>query len=219
LAVGILSANALDLTVSSLETNTDADAPADWFDVNLTVNGDGTVTFNFSNLVASGNGTKISTVYLGTDGGTPNDASDGFYSYFLNGQVDISYTGFAAYSVDWDPNGGNQIANSAGWSIQVEGDPKTGNDGSLINPNETLHLTFTLVDGTMVEQDLINAFINDPQQLGVAFHVQAITGGYSEWYEAAPGPEYGPVPDGGATLALMGLALVAFEGFRRKARL
>jgi hypothetical protein len=224
-ALSLTQAGAFDLNVTSLNTNNNPDASTSWFDVSLSLNGNGTATYTLANLATSGNSTKVSTIYLGTNGGTPNDLTDGFYSLFKKGTVSISYSGgtTANYSVSWEPNGGGQILNNTGWAIQIAGDPKTGNNNSVINAGESISLTFELKSNSTTEGDLIAGFYSDPRKLGVAFHVQAITGGYSEWYEAMPdqpqpAPAPAPVPDGGATLAYLGLGFLSLYGLRRSIR-
>ena len=92
--------------------------------------------------------------------------------------------------------------------------PKRGKNSSLINPGEALQLTFKLLDSTLSEQVIIDAFNSDPLQLGIAFHVQSIPGGYSEWYQATPGGTTS-VPDGGPTVMLLGMAVAGLCVARR----
>ncbi|MBN9689804.1 MAG: hypothetical protein J0M24_06165 [Verrucomicrobia bacterium] len=224
-ALSLTQAGAFDLNVTSLNTNNNPDANTSWFDVSLSLNGNGTATYTLANLTATGNGTKVSTIYLGTNGGTPDDLTDGFYSLFKKGTVAISYSGVtvADYSVSWEPTGGGQILNNGGWAIQVEGKNKNGNNNSVINAGESISLTFELKSPTTTEAELIAGFYSDPRKLGVAFHVQAITGGYSEWYEAMPdqpqpAPAPVPLPDGGATLAYLGLGFLGIYSLRRAIR-
>lgn len=217
-ALSLSQASAFDLNVTSLATNNDPDANPSWFDVSLSLNGNGTATYTLANLTADGNSTKLTTIYLGTNGGTKDNLSDGFFSIFNKGTVSISYSGTAAYTVDWDPKGGGQIVNHAGWAFQVAGDPSKG---KVLDPGESISLTFELKNNATTEADLIAGFYSDPQKLGVAFHVQAITGGYSEWYEAMPDEPQNtpvPVPDGGATLAYIGLGFLSLYGLRRSVR-
>ena len=175
---------------SSLETNDDPDADANWFDVTFKKNTDETVTFNFANLVESGNSTKISKIYFGTEGN--------FFNWFEQGVVEIDETiGNTDYSIDWDPSGANQITNNAGWDVEILGDNKNGSDNSTINPGDILSITFNLMDPAVTEEELALAFTSSPKQLGIAFHVQSIDGDYSEWYEAqilADMPVAVPVP-------------------------
>lgn len=204
LLVGTLGAGAVSLVPTSLNTNGDPDAPATWFNVGLVVNGNGTATYTVANLVAAGNATKISTIYLGT--------TSGFFNFFQNGTVSISDIGNTNYSVDWSPSGGGFLP----WAFQVEGDPASGNDSSLINPGESLSLTFTLINPLTTEQQLIAGFSSAPKSLGVAFHAQSIgTGGFSEWYEANPATTPGRVPDGGTTITCLGMALLGLGSIRR----
>lgn len=213
LAMTTTSAQAASLTTYSLETNTDPDANTDWYDVGFGVNGDGTVTFNITNKTSSNptNSTKITDLYFGTDGGTDNDDTDGFFKYFVNGLADIDGAG-TNYSIDWNPNGASHINNNAGWGVEINGDPATGANPSVINAGETLAITFTLRDANTTEQELLDAFLSDPQELGIAFHVQSIEGGYSEWYQALPegvtppSPQSTRVPE---PASLVGLGLVA----------
>ncbi|MBK1989321.1 PEP-CTERM sorting domain-containing protein [Sphaerospermopsis aphanizomenoides BCCUSP55] len=207
------SAQAASLTTYSLNTNNDYDANADWYDVGFTVNGNGTVTFRIDNNTSTNptNSTFISKVYFGTD--------TGFSDYFLEGNTTSSIVGSpnTNYKFEWDPAGQNNINNSAGWGVEVLADNKNGSANSVINPGEFLEVTFTLKDASTTEQQLIDAFLADPQELGVAFHVQSIdnpattaTEGYSEWYQALPGqtppPPQARVPE---PASLFGLGLVA----------
>ncbi len=179
------------LSSHSLDTNGDDDADSNWFDISFTKNdSDGTVTFDIENKVADGNTTKISTVYFGTEGGTPDDDTDGFFKWFERDTAEISSIGQTDYSIDWDPTGASQINNNAGWGVEVEGDPKNGNARSTINPGDVLSITFNLLNPDVTVEELALAFTSQPyQELGIAFHVQSIgSQGYSEWYAAKPTP-------------------------------
>lgn len=218
LTVGSLSnapeAQALVLMESSsLNTNNDVDADANWFDISFQKNLDDTVTFNFANLAfdedgveISDNSTKISTIYFGTD--------DGFFNWFEEGVVDVETTsGSADYSIDWTPSGnsGRQITNNAGWNIAISGDPEKRNDSGIINPGDVLSITFNLMNPAVTEEEIALAFTSDPKELGIAYHVQAIAGEYSEWYEAQPkfrSPTPVPTP-AAVTPTLVGLLTAA----------
>lgn len=195
-------ANAFALNAVSLETNNNPDANAAWYDISLETNGDGTATFSFFNLVAANNGTKISTVYFGDD--------DYFSSIFKT--TSASFAGSTSpgtnYTFDWTASGGAQISQNNGdaWQVLAEADPRTGANASLVNPGEVLKVTFQLQNTNTTNADLLAAFLSDPQKLGVAFHVQAIAGGYSEWYEAIPDAPEPPteVPTPAAVLPILG---------------
>ena len=207
LFVGILSASAVSLIPTSLNTNQQADAPASWFNVGLVVNGNGTATYTVANLVAAGNATKISTIYIGT--------TAGFSSYFQTNVGSASGAG-TNFSIDWSPGGAGFLP----WALVAEGDPANGNNNSTINPGETLSLTFSLVNPLTTEQQLIAGFNSAPQGLGIAFHVQSIGNGDSEKYEAKPSSTPNPggggrVPDGGTTIACLGMALLGLGSMRK----
>jgi len=205
LSIGLAgTASAISFDVSSLNTNGDPDAPGSWFGVSLTTTGGVTPTgtIEISNLVTAGNGTKISEIYLGVDGS--------FFNFFVQGTGSASGAG-TNFSLDETLNNGQQGRSQATWSAAVLGDPAGGSDVSVINPGESLSITYDLVSG-ITEQDLIDAFSANPQELGIAFHAQSLPGGYSEKYEAVPSRD---VPDGGTTAALLGLALLGMGGVRR----
>lgn len=214
----VASANAaISFNVVSLNSNNSPDAPTSWFNVGLSVNVGGTATFSVTNLVATGNATKISEIWLGTTG-APNDPNDGFFSFF-NADGVIGGVGAFSYNINYNPND-NQ--GGVPWGVEVTGNATQGNSNATLNPGETLNITFSLVNQSTTEQDLINAFNANPQQLGIAFHVQSIgTGGFSEKYQALPksGPNDDPgpknVPDGGTTVALFGFSLLGLGAVRR----
>jgi len=197
------AANAMSFDIFSLDTNSDPDAPASWFSVDLVVNPGGTATFSLSNLVATGNSTKISTIYMGAEGY--------FFGYFAQGTGSLSYSGAMNFSLNETPPTSN---GPAAWDVEVLGKSSQGNNAATINPGETLNITYALTDITTSEQDLYNAFYSDPQELGIAFHVQSLPGGYSEKYEALPTPTVG-VPDGGNMAILLGASLLGLAGLRR----
>jgi hypothetical protein len=206
---------AVSFNVFSLNSNNSPDAPTSWFNVGLVVNGNATATFSVTNLVATGNATKISEIWLGTTG-APNDPNDGFFSFFNSDGV-IGGVGSFNYNINYNPND-NQ--GGVPWGVEVTGDAAQGNNAATLNPGETLNITFSLVNQSTTEQDLIDAFNADPQQLGIAFHVQSIGTGYSEKYQALPksGPidDPGPnVPDGGTTVTLLGFSLLGLGAVRR----
>jgi|NOAtaT_6_FD_contig_41_3755239_length_955_multi_4_in_0_out_0_1 hypothetical protein len=208
-AVVTPEAQAFSLAASSLETNGNPDADASWYDISLATNGDGTATFSLSNLVAAGNGTKISTVYFGDD--------NYFASIFKTDYVSFagSTTPGTNYSFDWTASGGSQISNNNGgaWQVLAEADPATGSNASVINAGEVLKVTFKLQNAATTDADLLAAFSSTPQKLGMAFHVQSITGGYSEWYEATPpGEPPTEVPTPAAVLPVLG----SLFGFARR---
>jgi hypothetical protein len=209
----VSSASAISFDITSLNSNSDPDAPVDWFSVGLMLDGAGKATFSLSNLPVTGNGTKISKIWLGTTGAA-NDPNDGFFSFFKPDAL-LSGIGTFNYSVNYNPN-----SNVGGvpWGVEVTEKSVTGSDPSVLNPGESLNITFSLVNSLTTEQQLIDAFYTDPRQLGIAFHAQALPGGYSEKYEALPKRSIGPIirtPDGGTTLSLMGLALSGLAAGRR----
>ncbi|AFY38827.1 hypothetical protein Lepto7376_2554 [[Leptolyngbya] sp. PCC 7376] len=196
------AANALVMLEShSLNTNSNPDANSDWFGISFEKNAlDGTVTFEIENKIAQDNGTKISTIYFGTDGGTPNDDTDGFFKWFEKDAAIVSSVGQTNYSIDWSPTGGSQINNNAGWGVQIAADPAKRNKKSTITPGDTLSITFNLMNPDVTEEELALAFTTKPyQELGLAYHVQSIGSGYSEWYEAQP-KSFNPVPTPAAIL-------------------
>jgi hypothetical protein len=210
LSLASTSTGAIVFNISSLNSNSDPDAPVDWFSVGLTLDGAGKATFSLTNRVAPGNGTKISDIWLGTTGA--DHIADGFFSLFQQDGV-LSGVGTFNYDLDYAPN-----SNQGGvpWGVEVTANAKNGNDNSTLNPGETLNMTFSLLNSLTTEQQLVDAFHADPQQLGFAFHVQSI-GAYSEKYQAIPvlQPDPRRIPDGGATLSLMGLALGGLAAGRR----
>ncbi len=134
-----------------------------------------------------------------------------FFGYFAQGTGSLSYSGAMNFSLNETPPTSN---GPAAWDVEVLGDPAQGNSASTINPGETLNITYALTDITTTEQDLYEAFYSDPQELGIAFHVQSIPGGYSEKYEAVPTPTVG-VPDGGNMAILLGASLLGLAGLRQ----
>jgi hypothetical protein len=192
------SANAFSLDASSLKTNDNLDAPGAWFDLDFVTNGDGTATFSLANLVAAGNGTKISTVYFGDD--------NYFSSIFKTDYVSFAGSTGTNYSFDWTANGGSQISNNNGgaWQVLASADNANGSNASVVNPGDVLKVTFKLQNAATTEADLLAAFVSTPQKLGVAFHVQAIPGGYSEWYQATPPSPPTDVPTPAAVLPILG---------------
>lgn len=210
LAFGMVAtADAISFDISSLNTNTDPDAPGTWFSVELTTTGGATPTgtFAISNLVVPATGTtfentsKISEVYLGVDGS--------FFDYFVATTGVASGTG-TDFNLDESLNGGQQTRSQASWLAAAVGDP-AGGSASTINPGETLSITYNLMSG-VTEQGIIDAFSASPQLLGIAFHAQSLPGGYSEKYEATV---LTSVPDGGTTIALFGFSLLGLGGTRR----
>lgn len=205
------SAEAFSLSASSLNTNTNPDADSSWFDIGLKTNGNGTATFSFGNLVATGNGTKISTIYFG---------DDDYFSSIFDTSSTVSFAGSSSgtnYSFNWAAKGGSQIFNNNGgaWSVVSSADPKNGNAASTINPGEILNVTFKLKNGATSDADLLAAFVSTPRKLGVAFHVQAIQAqGYSEWYQALPINNPINVPTPAAVLPIIGSMIGAAS--RRK---
>lgn len=208
------SAEAFSLSASSLNTNSNPDANSSWFDIGLKTNGNGTATFSFGNLVAPGNGTKISTIYFG---------DDNYFSSIFDTSSAVSFAGSSAgtkYTFNWNATGGNQISNNNGgaWQVLASADPAKGgkdSSGNLINVGEILNVTFKLKNGATSDADLLAAFVSTPRKLGVAFHVQAIQAqGYSEWYQALPINNPINVPTPAAVLPIIGSMIGAAS--RRK---
>jgi hypothetical protein len=174
-----------------------------WFGVDLTtdVSGDpDTGTLLFSNLVTAGNGSKITTIYMGLDGY--------FFDYFAEGTGVIGGDYGSGFTLDETPSTAN---GPAAWDVEVLGDPRGRRARGVISPGEMLSITYDLVSGVSL-QDLIDAFNANPQELGVAFHAQSLPGGDSEKYEA----HLTSVPDGGATLTMLGLAMIGLGWLHRK---
>lgn len=177
LVASVLPASAISLTPLITNVSDNYTDISSQFGLELTAVGTNQVSFTFTNNGPTAS--SITDIYFG------KNTNPGFSTYLSGGTfTDTPGVNFELGANPPQPQGG--ITWESVYKAQSEsGRPGVMNNG--INPGETLSFTFNLNFNTATAQlytvnDIYNAFqgINSP--LAIAFHVQGLPTGQSDWY-------------------------------------
>lgn len=190
IAFASVPAQAYDLSIESLNTNTDfVDPDASLFDVDFNVTGTG-VTFSFANNDDQ-YGSTITSIFFGE---VPN-----FGNIFDLTTFSPSNGSGVSYK-DTLSSGGPA---SLGFTVESEADrTNAGGVSNGINNGETLNISFGWKGGVAKTESEIASLFNSGD-LALGFHLQTINGSGSEFY----GTSTSKVPEPMGLLGMVGVGL------------
>lgn len=191
IAFASVPAQAYDLSIESLNTNTDfVDPDASLFDVDFNVTGTG-VTFSFANNDDQ-YGSTITSIFFGE---VPN-----FGNIFDLTTFSPSNGSGVSYK-DTLSSGGPA---SLGFTVESEADrTNAGGVSNGINYDETLNISFGWAGEAKTESEIASLFNSGDLALG--FHLQTINGSGSEFYGTSTSTSKVPEPMG--LLGMVGVGL------------